>query len=219
MNNRVKQFKNRAAGFELFRIFACFGIVWFHLGLPGRIIGYSGLPYFMILTVYFLVSNKQEKTLKYIFSRIMLPWLFWSFIYALFIYTKAYLFNENPNDKFFLWMIATGSAIHLWYLPFSFMITILLLKFKKRIIIQGNPLLWSVLCSVATIISSIFMNKINHIIPLKQYVFITPSVFIGIYFSKALKQPISDLLFKNVITDLKLPEITEINLPLNLYIK
>lgn len=197
MNNQTTRYQNRLAGYEIFRIFACFGIVWFHLGVPGAIIGYGGLPYFMIITVYFLMINDNRKSAKYIFNRIMVPWIFWSFVYTLFIIAKSYILHENPAGKFFLWMAATGTSLHLWYLPFSFVTSLLVLKIKKRIEVKDNPLFWAAVCSATSVIASYLGKNLNHTIPLSQYIFIIPSVFISIYFAKAFKHPVKDLLFKN----------------------
>jgi len=195
MNKQILQVQSRLAGYEIFRIFACFGIVWFHLHVPGDSIAYAGLPYFMILTVYFLLLNNKPDTIKSIIKRIIIPWLFWTVVYALFIVAKSYILHESFENKFFLWMIATGTSLHLWYLPFSFAAVFLLLKIKSRIILKDNPVFWAALCLVVTVTSSYFQKNIHYTIPLSQYIFIIPSIFIGVFFFKSLRHPLKDFIF------------------------
>ncbi len=117
----------RIANIDRLRIVAALGIVWFHTPAANwRAIGYSGLPIFLLLFAS-LVTNRSHldtsrRFLKRRWSRLIVPWLFWSAVYALCSLSKA-LGSHDISDVWAALSIKTifvGAHIHLWYLPYAF---------------------------------------------------------------------------------------------------
>ncbi|MDX6190824.1 acyltransferase family protein [Flavobacterium sp. Fl-318] len=80
------------------------------------------VPIFLMLTGALMLNKKYElgDFLKKKFSRIILPFLFWSFFYVLLALRDASLVHPEMSllegSKLALNLIATGSSFHLWYI-------------------------------------------------------------------------------------------------------
>lgn len=80
------------------------------------------VPVFVMLTGTLLLNKEYElyDFLKNRFSRIILPFLFWSIIYAFFALRNEFL--ENPELSFFeickltFFLFKNGTSFHLWYI-------------------------------------------------------------------------------------------------------
>ncbi len=100
---------------ELVRVFAAFGVVWFHTGVTGHHIGYAGLIVFIILSLY-LSGSGGQKTIYQRANRLLVPWAIWFAIYA----ASRVASGKPPVDMglSFVEAVLLGSRSHLWYLPF-----------------------------------------------------------------------------------------------------
>lgn len=80
------------------------------------------VPIFVMLTGVLMLSRTYELNdfLKKRFSRIVLPFLFWSFIYALFALndriSSGHEMSLLENIKWIVNLLRTGSSYHLWYI-------------------------------------------------------------------------------------------------------
>ena len=113
---------SRRQDIELLRIASAFGIVWFHTALPGIAIAYSGLAAFLVLSVYLagqpagsLLSTARTRAI-----RLLTPWLIWLGTYGVVNIERGEAFL--PHGTGALTAILAGSSIHLWYLPFIFLV-------------------------------------------------------------------------------------------------
>ncbi|MFH0974671.1 MAG: acyltransferase family protein [Spirochaetota bacterium] len=163
---------------ELFRILSAFGIVWFHSHLKGADIGYSGLVFFIILSVY--LSGDGHNVIQRLKS-LLLPWLSWSLFYGFvnFIIDKPFIDTDNG----FITGLLAGSKIHLWYLPFMFFILILFDLIKKNSTVLKIG--YSAVCIALISLLSVFLwrdftNALGA--PWAQYSHALPAVFVGAYF-------------------------------------
>lgn len=108
---------------ELLRILSAFGIVWFHTpSIMGKNVAYSGLIVFIIISMYFSTKSKlKSKTLLEKFNRIFIPWFFWMVFYGLIniVVNKPFI----PTNNGIISGILVGSSIHLWYIPYIFMMS------------------------------------------------------------------------------------------------
>jgi len=119
----------RAANIDRLRILAAFGIVWFHTeGAPYRLIGYAGLPIFLLVFFSLIVRNARpddtSRFLKRRWNRLILPWLFWSVAYGLCKSAKAICMMDMDALRGVLSIesLLAGTHIHLWYLPYAFLL-------------------------------------------------------------------------------------------------
>ena len=110
---------------EALRILAAFLIVWFHSDVWGSPWAYAGLSVFIILTLQFAFGQNYDRhrSVRGLVKSLLIPWAFW---FAL--YEAIYLAVGRPflvhYDNALSWLLA-GSQIHLWYLPFIFLVLLL----------------------------------------------------------------------------------------------
>lgn len=119
----------RIASIDRLRILAAIGIVWFHTeGAPGRRIGYAGLPIFLLVFFSLITIRSETQTtttfLRRRWDRLVKPWLFWSVVYGICKLSNAIRMGEaDPlHDILLARVLVTGTSIHLWYLPYAFVL-------------------------------------------------------------------------------------------------
>lgn len=157
----------RNGGIDYARFLGAIGIVWFHMHLPGAWLSYAALPMFTILLIYF----GWGKSLADRYERLLIPWLIWCVVFALLKIVEILLTQSTFADEFKPWMLLTGTAIHLWFLPFSF----LFLAVARAV--TFNPIYLAIPISVAAIWAS---NTVDLAIPFKQWANILPAAFVGL---------------------------------------
>lgn len=122
---------NHKVIFDFLKVIGAFGIVWYHCGMTGKLVGYSGLIIFILLSIYFQLF-KSESISNFLFrrsGRLLIPWIFWVIIYG--------IKNTLHNKSFFLPVgqfinaVLMGSAVHLWFLPFIFIMSAVVVFTKK----------------------------------------------------------------------------------------
>lgn len=116
----------RIVSIDRLRIAAAVGIVWFHTeGAPGRRIGYAGLPIFLLIFFSLVALHGQTDTARRFLSRrwdrLLKPWLFWSLVYGACRLVDSARVGE-VSGLLSLNVLVTGTNIHLWYLPYSFVL-------------------------------------------------------------------------------------------------
>lgn len=120
------------------RLVAAFGIVWFHTEAPGYRVAYTGLPFFLVL-----LALPSRMSLADRARRLLLPLLIWSVVYALF---RAWNAAEQGQALFGWWkpwMPLVGTSIHLWFLPFAFLVALVAPALRASRLV----LLWPVLAA------------------------------------------------------------------------
>jgi hypothetical protein len=163
---------------ELFRIISAFGIVWFHSHLEGGDVGYAGLIYFTILSLYL---SGDGRDVIHRLKRLMLPWLFWCLFYGFINLLIAKPFIDTNNGL--LAGILTGPRIHLWYIPF---ICITLISFdliKKNISVLLIGYASALIAFISLITVFLWRDPANSLgTPWAQHFHAFPAIFIGASF-------------------------------------
>ncbi|NJK36307.1 MAG: acyltransferase family protein [Oscillatoriales cyanobacterium SM2_3_0] len=164
---------------EVLRLISALGIVWYHSGARGANIGYSGLIFFVILSV-FLVSHKKISIQKRA-RRLLLPWLIWFVFYG--------VLNKITDEPFvnlkngFLPGILAGSLIHLWYLPFIFIVLVTIDVIKNIFSSSTLAHTGAILAIILLIFSDQWREPTIALgYPWEQYAHATPAVLIGLFF-------------------------------------
>ena len=115
----------RLANCDRLRALALFDIIAFHTPMRS---GYGffavGLPLFLLLSVSLGVRRRQPEPLGDYAARrarrLLVPWLFWSGVYAVYLGYRAWR-TETPAAELFQWpMLIGGTYYHLWFLPLMF---------------------------------------------------------------------------------------------------
>ncbi len=174
---------NRNSAIDLARLFGAFGIVWFHAKAPGSSIGYSALQLFMTLTILFSAKTGIDITYRQFllsrFTRLIVPWLAWSVIFGAAKIIDSYYHNIPFEEEFMFWMFLTGPAIHLWFLPYVFCLSLLFLFLDK----QRDKLNYSrgiIPIFVTTNVFFIYiLNTYEFSIPFAQWLYVFPAAFLG----------------------------------------
>ena len=199
---------------EFFRIIAAFGVVWFHAELDAwRSIAYGGLIYFVILSSYFSMVSSRQYTFFDRVQRIIFPYLFWFIFYFLLLW----LANKpiNPKNLSLASYIITSSSIHLWFLPFIFIVLCSIDIFKKLINTNHKYIVCtlSAFFSMVLIVTSPIWRTYLLPIPLAQYVHVAAAVFMGVFLSCSHGVPKSLVLSLIVMLISSMLWMTSLNQP------
>ncbi|MBK1811526.1 acyltransferase family protein [Clostridium sp. YIM B02505] len=174
--------KNRVIGLEILRIVACFLVILRHVTDSYgsiiakdnfrtisilRSISYTALPFFFLITGYFLF-NYKDKGYKAFFSkkfnRVLIPYLFWGIIYILYLNMFTTMKIGYDIVKLFL---TNSIYTHFWYVYYVigvYICTPFLRKFVDKL--SNKDLLyiisvWFVLCIINPI-----LRNFNYGIPI-----------------------------------------------------
>lgn len=136
----------RRVMFDCLRLLAAVAIVWLHTPrsqeLAGTgVVGRFAVPFFVFATIFFiwqgLVDKPGQKLRPYIrsrFVRIYLPFLAWSVVYLAFKAAKSMALPNQPNDFPGIEFLWSGSFYHLWFLPFIFVVSLVVFALGKQIV-------------------------------------------------------------------------------------
>lgn len=174
------------------RLLAAFGIVAFHSSAPGAAIGYAGLPFFIILLAPFgfeqsrLRASGLTSYSKARAVRMLMPWLGWSILYGLAKLAEVFIFGKHFTDEFAPWMLLTGPALHLWFLPFAFCcgfaLWLLWPSYQRAQTSDGDRHI-SLFFAAVSLSLPILLPGNNFSPPLQQYLFALPAFFLGLAFA------------------------------------
>ncbi|RQP23694.1 acyltransferase family protein [Piscinibacter terrae] len=123
----------RRQDIELLRVLSAFGIVWFHSRAFGGAVAYSGLIAFLILSITLggKSGRPDVETFTRRVERLLVPWAFWFAIYGAWNVWQGQAIV--PLEHGVAAGIMAGPSIHLWYLPFVFLVLIALDFIKAHI--------------------------------------------------------------------------------------
>jgi peptidoglycan/LPS O-acetylase OafA/YrhL len=181
---------------EWLRFFAALGIVWFHTnGAWGRSIGYAGLPIFLLVFCSLIVINFKEigftGFLRRRTVRLLIPWVFWSIVYGFVRVIKFYWFPKTSLSLFSSCDFLVGGSMHLWYLPFAFLVSLILFMLC-RYTTQSNHIYLSF--SFAFFLSigclylcSYIMKNYSIKVPFVQWLFVLPSIPMGYFLGSTVR--------------------------------
>lgn len=170
------------------RILAAFGIVWFHTqGIVGRHLAYSGLAVFVMLSFAYLTirstTSPWSDILMNRFKRFLVPWLFWCVVYMVAEFAKSLVLNTALAEHIEWRWIVIGPSIHLWYLPFAFVMTAVAVGLNKRMAdwqLSLRIITGFVLTALAFVLSSHILSRYTSVVPWGQWGWGLPAVFVGV---------------------------------------
>jgi len=180
----------RIANIERLRILAASAIVCFHMysDLPiARHLGTVGILVFLISFSAFVANKPKpldlQSTIRRKAQRLLKPWLFWSVVYGLVVLAKVLHRNVPLSDAFQWTMLLTGSRIHLWFLPFAFVIAIFVVLIH-RVIADVPGLLTIVIAILAGALCvlgcAIIQSCMQPPTPLRQWTLGSPAILLGL---------------------------------------
>lgn len=178
---------------DVLRFVAALGIVFFHLKVPGSILGLSALSFFTVVMCYFAASSTTEESFQGIFKKLTVrlcwPWLIWSAIYILAKLTNAFVDSASYRSEFESWMWWTGPSMHLWFLPFAFTVSLLIYQLLAPIQLSDR-MYWGFAAAIVPLcLICFFVVELKFLnIPWVQWVSVLPAAAVGLALAAARNQ-------------------------------
>jgi peptidoglycan/LPS O-acetylase OafA/YrhL len=177
--------RQRLYAMELLRFFCTIPIVLVHLGGEYFSVAYTGFDAFVILSVALSLHSAQRKDFgpfaRQRALRILTPWLLWSVFYlairALREGPGAALSLSDPN-----WLMV-GGEIHLWFLPFILVTSLLTFAASRLPLAGSNQALWAGLTALAIAVGCLcYFIEQHHLLPTPwtQWSLAAPAILYGI---------------------------------------
>lgn len=169
---------------EVVRIFSAFGVVSYHASSSLSNVAYSGLTIFLMLSGFFSANRESFSftSIKRIAKRLLIPWLSWFLLYStLNVITHKSVFND---DYSLLQKVLAGPSVHLWYIPFIF----ILLIFSNLIKLKVSFLYFTFFCWFVSCFMFIFSRFWGPLLsefgyPYGQYIHGVSGFMIGVFIS------------------------------------
>ena len=158
---------DRNGSIDLARGLGALGIAWFHAKLPLADIALAALPMFTVLTIYFGAGRPLGPRAR----RLLLPWLAWSLVYGALKIANGLWSGQGLGREFEPWMLLTGPALHLWFLPYVFVALVILALARGPlgiVCLVGSAVAASWLCNTAPLEQ-----------PLAQWASVWPAAVLG----------------------------------------
>jgi len=186
----------RNASFDYARLIAVIGIIWFHTSAPYGHVGYSGLAYFLILIPVLAVPqigrlrhmrHRAPPIFRYAATRgvrLLVPWLVASLVYGG-LKTVEVAHGAAWGDEFSNTMWLTGTALHLWFLPFAFVICLMLWPMGRWATHMTRTIRahLCVTCMCAALMALAYWQTAELSAPLAQWVYALPAILLGTSFA------------------------------------
>ena len=111
--------------------------------------------------------------------RLVVPWLTWSAFYATLKLGEVVITETTLSAEFAPYMILTGPALHLWFLPFAFVVSLLAYPLVQLARFDSLFLLPVLLTTIALFFLLIQQDR-TFPIPLIQWLYGAPSICLGL---------------------------------------
>jgi surface polysaccharide O-acyltransferase-like enzyme len=177
----------RLANVERLRLVAMFEIVAFHVSqdrLP--LIAGLGLPSFLLLNNAFNCTLSERMGtrafLRTKVTKLLVPWLVWSLVYALVIVLEKLRHDESIREAFTPWMLVGGTYIHLWFVPFALAGGVFAAALQARTQKVSHPRMVAILLALGTawvLGGAWIMAREDVRWPALQWLFASPSPILG----------------------------------------
>lgn len=169
--------------FELVRFACAAAIVVCHVDTTNANYLAFSLSLFLILTTTLSVQAVQTRDPgRFVRSRarrILVPWLAWSVFYTVLAIAmtrdwRAPLVPDSP------WTFLIGSTIHLWFLPFVFVVSVLVASIAPHVR-TGRQVAWMTAAFVPIGIGSFYLHQLGILPdPFGQWAYSLPAVLFGL---------------------------------------
>ena len=166
---------------EGLRVLSICGVIAFHARVPGMELAYAGLVAFVILAPYVdcHYNEHRQRSLASLAKAFLVPWLFWMIAYgALNLLGHRPLF---PGAGGPVASVLAGTRIHLWFLPFMFVVIAALNALKRFGLRRVAAVPALALACLALVSFPLWHDQIDEAIaPYRQWLHAMPAVFVGI---------------------------------------
>lgn len=176
----------RNLGIEGLRFVAALGIVWFHMQAPGQPFAYAALAVFLVLTADLSAGSLERggtaAFLRGRVTRVLVPWLAWSGFYLALLIARGADLPDFAGD----WRaVLIGPEIHLWFLPFVFLASVLVLAAQAWVSFARSLTVVLVAAVAGAALSLVAHNWANLPEPFAQWSFALPPFLLGLVMAHA----------------------------------
>lgn len=167
------------------RFAGAIGIVLFHTNLPGSEFGLAALPLFTVFLSFFATASSRAtdfgEMLRDRHARLLAPWYFWCLVYGAAKLADVFIGGQSLDSEFHWFMLGTGPSIHLWYLPFAFLLSIAIYLFvwRNRLL----PETFTIVSILTPLVSLACLSMNGDALPpppLAQWLYVIPAALFGI---------------------------------------
>jgi fucose 4-O-acetylase-like acetyltransferase len=121
---------------DALRFMGAIAVIWQHsanstASVPWHGLGTWGVPFFAAAAMFFLFEGVRRNPMRPFGSyalarvrRIYVPFAIWSVLYLLFRWTKHLVVDPQRTPRIVPSMFISGTAHHLWFLPFLMLVSI-----------------------------------------------------------------------------------------------
>lgn len=190
LNMGRKPLAARNANLEILRIIAAFGIIAFHAQVPDKDVPYAGLIVFLALSP--LVDARfnwtRTRPVSNLAKVLLVPWTFWFAIYAA---ANVVMHKPALPEGHSVGSVLYGSAPHLWFLPFIFIVLVALGLIKRAC--TAPQVFWFSVIATSTILTAAILWRppsINVAVPYAQWLHAAAAIFAGLalgLYSRAIR--------------------------------
>jgi len=180
------------------RFVAALGVVWVHTIESPQfarwgVLGTFGVPFYVCVALFMirrtLAKNPALPLPKYYlqrFTRLYIPFLFWTVIYLGAISFKHHFISNQPIKPLDVGILLGGSAYQLWFLPFLLLVTIPIAPLYR--VTLAFPKIGSIVVLLTAALGTIWAfwprpDWLNHVQDSDLFFFVAwkagPSVFCG----------------------------------------
>jgi len=169
---------------DLMRFVGAIGIVWAHMFGPGPFVGPLSLSVFLIITAFLSAGSlKRRSPAEFIRKRavsILQPWLVWSAIYFAADVLRHGLGRSLSALVDTPLTLLIGTSLHLWFLPFVFLGSFLIVLAKRVSGPTSNLVYTLAIAAPAAALALILCVQLKLPAPLGQWAFSLPVFLLGI---------------------------------------
>lgn len=180
----------RLAAVEWLRLLAIAAVVFLHLDAGPLWMAMAGVMCFVSLMTAFTASSTLRRNPTELISlraqRLLVPWFLWSGVYAVAKMADAVVKHEPLTTLYEPWMLFAGSSLHLWFLPWAFVVCVVVgVWFAQRKFYHQSESAWwgCILLAICLYIVSTHVYPILHrngISPPHLWILYTPAVAVGL---------------------------------------
>lgn len=197
MSDRSRPIIDHLDTLDALRVIAAFGVVYFHIvPTPDRFIGYAGLAVFLLSSATVLTMKPRHQDFRAYVGRrarrLLVPWLAWSAIYLSAKGVSKLRHGEALLASIDLGDLLIGPSIHLWYLPFAFVMAIALWNLPPVMNKQHRLILMAILTVLSVLLLGLYgwlPSRFNLVAPVGQWLYGLPSVTLGATLGLIMRSP------------------------------
>jgi surface polysaccharide O-acyltransferase-like enzyme len=184
----------RVEGYDWIRLLAAINVVIFHVAsTPSGLIGRGGVPAFLMIAgsipAMRLEIEPFGRFLRHRARRILIPWLFWSGLYA--AVAGARYWRHGIVPEWSIHSLFVGTAIHLWFFPAAFVGGLLiwpLLRFVNSLSAAAAFTTVGALAAALFATHAWLSNAWSLIAPYGQWLFGAPALAVGVALGLACRE-------------------------------